>query len=316
MPEEVSRKPMILLVFTSFFICFLLFADFGKPSTLLFESIINLGHVPLFAVVAGMTLLLTDRNNWIRTKGSNYLWTFAVTAGLSMTSEIIQHFIPGRSLQAGDIFNDLMGGGIFLLVAYQFRQGLQKWARIWLSSATFFILLTVCLPVVLTATDELRARKDFPLLASFETQREMERWMSVEGSFRRTSMNATAGSYSLEVLIPPGLYPGITMDYPPRDWRGYNILSFDAFLEGKAPLPLTVRINDLRHNEEFEDRYNSTITLQPGPNHVMVDLSEVEHAPKGRLMNMEHVSMICIFSYRLKEQRTLYLDNLRLEKDG
>jgi len=31
---------------------------------------------------------------------------------------------------------------------------------------------------------------------------------------------------------------------------------------------------------------------------------------------MEHIGILCIFSYKLKEQRTVYFDNFRLEKDG
>jgi len=40
----------------SLYICLLLFYDFDRSHSLLLDSIINLGHVPLFAVVVYMVL--------------------------------------------------------------------------------------------------------------------------------------------------------------------------------------------------------------------------------------------------------------------
>ena len=306
---------MLFFISMSLCICLLLFADLGKSTSLLYDSIINLGHVPLFAMVAGMTLWVLDRVKWVSTDKKNYGLAVAISAFLALTTEIIQNFTPERSFQAGDILNDIIGAGTFLAIAYQFRRELKSRTRVFLCSTVYVSLMISCMPVIVAFADEMRAREDFPLLGSFETRWEMGRWKSEESSFRRVSMYATDGYHSLETVLSPGLYPGITMDYPPRDWRGYENLTFDAHLEGTEPLPLTVRINDLAHNEEFNDRYNRTFTLQPGANRLNIDLSEVEHAPKGRLMDMEHISILCIFSYKLQEPRTVYFDNFRLDKD-
>jgi len=294
-------------------ICLLLFADLGKSPSLLYDSIINLGHVPLFAVVAGMTLWVLDRQKWVHTDIKKYLWAFVLSAVLALATEIIQHFTPERSFQVRDIVNDLIGAGVFLVAAYQYRRGLQVEKRVLLCSTALCLMLFSCLPVVVAAADEMRSRRDFPLLGSFETRWEMERWKSEESSFRRVSMYATDGNLSLETVLSPGLYPGITMDYPPRNWRGYNTFTFDAYLEGTDSFPLTIRINDLQHNEGFEDRYNRTFVLKPGQNSLNIDLSDVEHAPKGRVMEMKNISILCLFSYNLKEKRTVYIDNIRLK---
>ncbi len=295
-------------------ICLLLFADLGKPSSLLLDKLLSLGHVPLFALISGMTLWVLNRKNRLHVDISAYVRSFAISAVLALSTEIIQHFTPERSFQAEDILNDIIGSGVFLVLSFQYRRKLNGWKGIALYSSAVVALFAVSVPVLLTAADELRAWRDFPLLGSFETCGEMDRWKTEEGLCNRVSLHATEGEYCLAVILPQGLYPGITMDYPPRDWRGYHILIFDAFLEGEDPLPFTVRINDLEHNEEYEDRYNKTFTLQPGPNHLTINLSEVEHAPKGRLMDMEHIAVLCIFSYKLKEPRTVYFDNFRLKK--
>lgn len=314
MPARVPKK--LIVLFMSLCICLLLFADFGKPSSLLFDSILDLGHVPLFAVVAGMTLWVLDRRNWLHADKKTYVRAFAISAALALTTEIVQHFTPERSFQARDIVNDLIGAGVFLLLAYQHRRGLPAWKQLAMSSVAVVSLLIASFPVFEAAADELRSRQDFPMLGSFESRGEMERWKPEESSFNRVRINTTQGEWSLKAVLFTGLYPGITMNYPPRDWQGYYTLVFDAFLEGADPLPLTVRINDLAHNEEYVDRYNRTFTLRPGPNHVAISLSEVEHAPQGRLMDMEHIAILCLFSYKLKEQRTVYFDNVRLEKNG
>ena len=312
----MAVRSVILFTFMSLCICLLLFADFGKSSSLFLDKILDLGHVPLFAVVAGMTLWALDRENWLHADKRTHVHAFALSAAMALATEIIQHFTPERSFQIGDIVKDVIGSAVFLQIAYQYKRELPGWKRLAMSSTAAVLLLAASVPALVAYADELRARHDFPLLGSFETCGEMERWQIEEGLFKRVRMHATQGEFSLEANLPPGLYPGITMDYPPRDWRGYNTLTFNAFLEDTGPLTLTVRINDLEHNEEIDDRYNRTFVLQPGRNHVIVNLSEVEHAPKGRLMDMEHISMICIFSYKLKKPRTVYFDNFRLEKNG
>jgi len=294
----------------------LLFADFGKSSSLLLDSILNLGHIPLFAVVTGMTLWILDRKNWLHAAMRTYVWAFLISALLALLTEIIQHFTPERTFQVGDIINNVIGSGVFLLLTYQYRRGLPGLKRWVMSTTAAVLLLITSVPALITSADELRARHDFPLLGSFETYGEMERWQIVEGSFKRVRTNATQGEFSLKATLYPALYPGITMDYPPRDWSGYDTLTFDAYVAGKDSLPLTIRINDQEHNEEYEDRYNRAFTLLPGPNHVAISLSEVEHAAKGRLMDMEHISILCLFSYKLHEQRTVYFDDFRLEKKG
>jgi len=103
------------------------------------------------------------------------------------------------------------------------------------------------------------------------------------------------------------------MDYLHNDWRGYGSLSFDVFLEGPTPLEITVRINDRKHNDEFTDRYNKGFRLHPGDNHISIRLSDVKNAPRARMMDMGNITNICIFSYNLKEPRSMYFDNFRLK---
>jgi len=295
-------------------ICYLLFYDFGKSATLLSESITNLGHIPIFAVVAGMSLWVLDREKWIHAGIKTYMSAFAISVGLSLATEFVQSFMPNRSFQKADIVSDIIGSGAFLLVAYQHQRGLPRRTRVFLSCIAVVSLVVVSLPMLRATAVELRAIHDYPLLASFETSIEINRWQAVESSFERVDMHSTNGKSSLKVLLCPGLYSGINFGYPPLNWHVYDNLAFDVFLDGNKPLVLTVRINDLAHNGEYDDRYNRSLTLKPGQNRMIISLAEVERAPKIRKMDLGRISSLCIFSYKLKEQRIIYLDNFRLEK--
>jgi len=296
-------------------VLFLLFNDFDKTRSLFTSSILDFGHIPLFMVITAMMLWVLDWRRWPITSLKNYILAGAIAIVLSLFTEIFQQFVPGRSFEIRDIVSNLVGSTVLLLIFYQYKRHMQRGSRLAIFGVACLMLLCAGIPVFTSFMEELRAKRDFPLIASFETRWEMKRWIS-EGSFDRSTLHTTHGNRSLLVNLAPGLYPGASFINPHFTWQDYYSLRFDAFLQGDRPLALTVRINDLEHNEEYEDRYNRTFTLRPGPNQVIISLSEVEHAPKGRLMDMEHISVLCLFSYKLHEQRTVYFDNFRLEKKG
>ncbi len=103
-----SRNPLMLFISLSLCTCLLLFCNFGRSHTLLLDRIINLGHVPLFAVVAGMVLWVLDRRKWISTDRKNYGWAFVVSGVLGLATEIVQHFTPGRLFEVRDVMNVLV----------------------------------------------------------------------------------------------------------------------------------------------------------------------------------------------------------------
>lgn len=309
-----STRSFLLILILTCGVFILLFYNFDKSHSLVVDSFLGFGHVPLFCVVTAMILWVIDWKNWPATTTSNYILAGVISWALAVLTEALQQLTPERSFQVGDIIHDLMGSLFFLLIAYQYKRNMRQRMLLSMNIMAAALLLFASLPVIATALDELRSKRDFPLLASFEMRGEMKRW-KIDEVNDRSHLHATQGNRSLRIELTPGLYPGASFNHPPRDWRGYDTLRFDAFLEGENPLPFTVRINDLAHNEEYDDRYNRTFTLKPGPNQVNISLSDVEHAPKGRLMDMERIAMICIFSYKLQEQRTVYFDNFRLDKD-
>jgi len=314
MREMPSKGVIVSFIMLGVGICALLFLDFGKSHSLVIDSILNFGHVPLFFLITAMVLWVLDWSNWPVTGLKNYIRAFVISLFLAVLTEALQILTPERSFQFGDIIYDVIGSVIFLLVSYQHKRSVGQRSKKIMNVIAGILSISAMIPVISAGIDEIRATHDFPLLGSFESFTEISRWRTNGATIKRGLKHATHGEFSLMVTFSPGLYPGITMNYPPRDWRNQDILSFDIFLEEEKTFELIIRINDLLCDEEYEDRYKRTISLIPGANYITIPLSEVEQAPKDRKFEMGHISVLSISSFNLTEHRIVYVDNIRLEK--
>jgi VanZ family protein len=291
-------------------VSFLLFYDFGKSSSRIIDKITSFGHLPLFGVVALVCF-------WVLIQGTGvyegYIKSWTITSLIGVLTECIQSLIPYRHFRLGDMYTDALGAAFFLTLLYIIRYRLRYRYVVLMIYGLSLLVLIRAYPVFEVTVDTWNMKSSFPLLSSFESSFEMSRFSDKDKVMDRIELHATEGKYSLKVTLDPGEYPGISMDYLQNDWRGYGSLSFDIFVEGYTPLEITVRVNDRKHNNEYTDRFNKSFKLLPGVNHITIDLKDIMKAPKGRIMNMADITNICIFAYRLKEQRTVYFDNFRLE---
>ena len=316
MRRNLLLGEFIVILSTAGIISFLLFYDFGKAGSRVIDTTINFGHLPLFGVVALVVLRILGRGKRAGSRKSTYLLAWAITSFLGAFTECVQAILPYRHFRIFDILTDSLGAALFLTVTCSFHTGTEKRGITLLRNGLLILMIIRAYPILSAAIDTWNMENNFPVLSSFETPLETSRWICREGSMKRTSLHATSGAYSLEVNLPQGMYPGITLDSFVNDWRGYNQLSFDVFMDGTTPLRLSTRINDRTHNEEYGDRYNRTFLLRPGNNRVSIKLDEVRTAPKGRLMDMSDITVLCLFSYQLKEPRKAYFDNFRLVNRG
>lgn len=293
----------------------LLLADLGRGARMV-DEICNFGHLPLFGVSSLVILWLLGGRRWpVRAQGP-YVGAFFAATALGVIMEIAQVFSPGRFFELEDILLNTLGALSFLMLAYPFSGLPRTTARRWKAAGAGIIAVALA-PVGLTALDAWRMEQEFPLLGSFESRLEMERWAAKEAAFSRSARHATHGERSLEVRLSPGEFPGVSLHWMGSDWRGYDWLCFDAFLEGDTPLAITVRIHDREHDrkdeQNYSDRFNRRIVLQPGAQQVRISLQEVKSAPATREMDMEHVVNINVFAYMLKEERVVFFDNFRLQ---
>jgi hypothetical protein len=113
--------------------------------------------------------------------------------------------------------------------------------------------------------------------------------------------------------IKPALYPGVTIDEPSPDWRGYHRLVFSVVSDLEAPLNLTIRVHDALHDQRYSDRFNRTLKIVPGVNRVVIPLDDIRQAPGERQMDMARIRGIVIFGHRPPAPTHVFLGPLRLE---
>jgi hypothetical protein len=90
-------------------------------------------------------------------------------------------------------------------------------------------------------------------------------------------------------------------------------LIFTAWSDLDAPLPISIRIHDARHDQRFEDRYNTVVVLGPGAARVVIPLEDVRMAPQDRVMDMHAIRAIVLFAHKLKRPARIYLGEFFLE---
>jgi hypothetical protein len=100
------------------------------------------------------------------------------------------------------------------------------------------------------------------------------------------------------VSLLEGRWPGLRMREPEADWRGYEKLELGIYSDRPIVLPLHLRINDQGHNNQYRDRYNRRLTLQPGYNYFSLPMSDIAGAPKGRTMDLSEISDVVIYASR------------------
>jgi VanZ family protein len=245
----------------------------------------------LFGVVALVILWVLKQGNRSPEVNPLYFKSWIMAFLFGIVTECIQALTPYRHFRLGDIYTDALGAAVFLFFTYSLQNRLRPRHFIIMRNVLLLLVMIRGYPIFTLSVDTWDMEKDFPVLSSFESPFEMTRYSGKGSTLNRIRLHATEGKYSLKADLNAGLYPGISMDSLHNDWRGYTTLNFDVFLEGTTPLDITVRINDRKHNEEYEDRFNKVFHIFPGKNHILINLDEVKTAPKGRYY--EHL-YLCI----------------------
>ncbi len=286
----------------------------------------NFMHVPVFALVA-IAALRTVRGNRYTSgwpPGTQYLIAVAVAAGMGAASEIAQ--IPGpRDASLADWIVDLASATTALALVHRHesrgpeagrrRQGL----AIASLAGSLFLLAPL-----LEATVAYGFRyQQLPDLARFHGARLdaidtyflsgspvhpefgtlPERWRKLEDPV------------SLKLALPPVKWPGLSLDEPHPDWRGYESLVIDLTNPGPEPLALTLRVHDAHHNQAFEDRFNTRIALQARTREtIRIPLEAIRNAPRGRAMDMAHVAGVILFRTSPVRDDQVYITRIALEE--
>ena len=185
----------------------------------------------------------------------------------------------------------------------------------WLSRLVVASLILISvLPLVRALIDEFQARRKFPVQAAFDQPYELDRW-SGSAHYKITRPTFAPRNPMLKIDLRTTRYSGVSLEHFPRDWRGYQRLTFRLYNPDVDPLDLVCRINDRRHNREgyhYRDRFNRRISIPPGWVEIDLSVEEIATSLAERRMELDDVLQVGIFAIDLPAPRTLYLDSLQL----
>lgn len=288
------------------------------------RTVFEIGHVPLFGCAGLLMLRLVQLLRGSPAPAAvDLLIAVLATTVLSLATEALQVFQPGRDANVGDAAKNLVGVVSFLAIVAALRpalwQGLGKdgpiAARLVLAGAVLTLLLALA-PLLGVAWHYAQRAAAVPVVADFTRswqrpflslgRSELERvrapdgWREMEG--RQVSR--------LTFLDAP--WPGITVREPWPDWSGYGMLEFQVWSELDQPVELVLRVDDTHRERAHADRFNGSFIVVPGLNDFSVPLETIASGPRDRELDLRHVSQFVLFSRRPGEPFSLYLGPFRL----
>jgi len=271
-------------------------------SSKLYGALWNCGHIVFFIALVFVINRKIDLTRW----QFALITLLGVFVGGGLI-EVIQSQ-TGRDGNWDDLLLDVSGTCVGLF-----------WLRspslfVWLGRivATAFLIPSLSV-VFFEAWFQHHAMKKFPLIAGFESSIELH------GQKSTAELNAqfhTQGDYSLKLNLTTERYSGISFERLFNNWSGYKQLRFDIYNPSSLPLTMVVRVNDIAHDKTGwvdEDRFNKRFQINPGWNHLIFSIDDIQKGPAKRLMDLSQISLIVIYAAQLPEARTIYVDNLRLE---
>jgi len=294
---------LVILALTPFFFI-------HSPLWLLNEAgyaINNLAHVVFFFLLTA----LVDGRIGLTGARAVLVATLAVFA-LSLIIETAQAQI-GRSASWHDVLRNLLGCWLALFWLHRATPAL--WLGRW---ATALLLMAEVALLAQPVVEQFSLARKLPLLASIESERELDYWEASGSYISRSPEQASDGSHSLKVQLGEPPYPGVALKNLPRDWRGFDALLMDIHNPQDHELTLTLRVHDSLHRFgpaalEYSDRFNRRLQLQPGWNTIALPLQDISQAPQGRSMDLGRIQEIRIFSDDAHAGELFYLDHLRLQ---
>jgi len=288
----------------------------GDESTRLVKAIWNSGHLFLFV---GLTLALLGVNSLKnKTSVQQLLLVTVLGLGAGVGIEFLQ-LLTGRYFELNDVLFDLSGAWLGLLLFWVHRSQRRIMALVKALPFMLLFIFVVFQPVFTAYRDEIAMKRDFPLLADFESDNELSRWRGNDARLSLQRKQIRHGQSALAIDFFPGEYPGFALHELVGDWRGYKYLKFSLYNAQSSSMEIVLKIYDRQHprnSYEYADRFNRRIILQPGWNDVTVKLEDIHQAPGNRTMDMADIVNISLFLVNQKRPASMYFDYLYLSNEG
>jgi VanZ family protein len=203
-----------------------------------------------------------------------YALAFILAVVFGLATEYAQSLI-GRDASWEDARHDALGA--MLALALQARCDLRgSKCRRWRPAATAgaaILAAAAAFPLGWTLTAYAGRWADFPIIWSADSM-----WP------RRFSHWKRDGS------------PGLVIDEPTRDWRGYTSLWVRIRSMRSTGTEIRIRVHDATHNQELRDRYDRAFFLPDARERTLsIPLEAIKHGAAARELDLAAVRGIVIF---------------------
>ena len=287
---------------------FVLLMTVTLPSdNLTHTSLQNSGHFVLFALL-GYAVLQQFLKILEPDIVKSVLLSAVCLIAMGLVVELLQAGMISRSASKADFMLDIAGisAGFTLYLVIRLAGKGKVLLALLISCVVIPASVVVLAPTLyLFGFDLFRAQlptvRDFhhPFsLAKIESQGAAE-FERVTGKFV-SEYGETENYQALRVGFNTALYSGVIFHESPANWSDYTGLRLKIFNSMQSVRHIELRINDSLHNNLYEDRYNTALSVEPGMNLVEVPLELIENMGSGgdakRVMDINAVSRIQLFT--------------------
>jgi VanZ family protein len=280
---------------------------------LLLRTFYDATHVPLFAVLAVGILFATPREWTARKRNSVALGSVALIA---VVSELLQ--IPtARDASVRDLVADLMGstGALCLAAGLSGRFPYGRRRRLATIAIGIAALALPLLPLATVSAAYLHRAVVLPDLVRFDS-RFSAFFCEVQNGLLTRQRDDLTGDVAATILLGEAQWPGIAFNDPWPHWEAYEAFVVEIENTGSQVLPVTVRVHDRAHNQDYSDCFNGRYELAPGRHRLSIDLDEIRAAPANRDMDLSAIDGVVIFATAREAGREFLLHAIRLEASG
>ncbi len=273
------------------------------------NAISDLGHAPFFGAFAVASAWGFRRwHRFPRPVGDLLVGIACAMLGLSI--EGLQSLV-GRNPSWHDAAANTLGIGAGLC-ALQMLDSPSVLRRLTWAASAMVLLGIASREPTWRLVDTIRQHQEMPMLGSFETVGELQRWVPHRVAMRRVPEHVTEGGWSLQCRCREGASAGMTLEWPPPDWSSWDALTVDVFLPGKRPLVFVVILSD-RDAISGDDRYFFHTRLAPGRQRIQVPLNGVStmETPR-RAFRPDWLQSLGLYVIGPSAGQCLFIDNIRL----
>lgn len=297
--------------------CVVLLLFVKLPSTTLaWSAVQNVGHFFLFACLAIATIIQFERVLDWKFFQHGILTIVALTF-IGVLAEVIQIFLPGRNASSGDIGRNFAGvtTGLICYATYHYKAPIYALVPITLLVVSIF--LGICHPALQLVGYAL-LKSGAPSVVSFEDPF-INSMISTTGGAKSTlvqlkGLKSATPQRALRMDFAQEPYNGVIMHETRGSWALTDKLALRIYNADDQTRTLKLRINDVLHNNRYEDRFNTNFYINAGENEVLIPVDKIRSLGGNsniRFMDLQKISELQLFS-DTRESFTLYLRGIWL----